>query len=128
MSFTDPEDIFKAVKKHIDELRLKKEGLPERTGKLNVTAFATACGVDRGRLYTNPKVKGLVDEAVKELGLKGIEPRELRADNEKANLERRITLLEERLSNLSAENCELRERLTQYRHIDEIVAQGKRIF
>jgi transposase-like protein len=118
----------------INNLRATGDSLPSRNGKVNVTAVAAALSlvlkrkVDRQSLYKNTRCKALLEDAVRELGLRGVESREDEADNEKVALERRVTRLENQNTELYAEVCALRERLAQYQYIDEtLIAQGKRV-
>jgi hypothetical protein len=119
---------------YINILRNTGSGFPSRNGKINVTAVAAALSlaanrnIDRQILYKNSLCKQLLDDAIKELGLRGIESRDDQADTEKVALERRVTKLENQNTELYAEVCALRERLAQYQYIDEtLIAQGKRV-
>ncbi|GFO53523.1 hypothetical protein GMSM_05300 [Geomonas sp. Red276] len=119
----------------INNLRENGKCLPSRNGKVNVTAVATALSqimkrnVDRQSLYNHPRSKVLLKDAVRELGLRGVESRDDQVDNEKVALERRVTSLENQNAELYAEVCALRQRLAQYQYIDEmLIAQGKRVF
>lgn len=114
---------------YLEGLRKAQKGLPNRSGKINVTAITVAAKLpDRQVLYKNPACKSLLEAAVKELGLSGMETRDDQADNEKVTLERRITRLEAQNSALYAENQELRSRLQQYHYIEEmLISQGKRV-
>lgn len=104
------------------------EALPARGGKVSVAAIATAAGIDRQVFYRNPRAKALLDAAVADKGLVGIEARAAgdRSDAEKA-LERQVRSLESRNAALMAENAELRARLRRFEHIEEMAVLGKRV-
>ena len=128
------EDNTNHLQVYIKNLRDSGHGFPNRNGKVNVTAVAAALSlvakrnIDRQSLYKNPKCKQILNDAVKELGLRGVETRDDQADSEKVALERRVTRLENQNTELYAEVCALRERLAQYQYIDEmLIAQGKRV-
>ncbi len=100
------------------------EALPARNGKLNVSAVAAACGFDRQILYKNRNARALIEAAVRAKGLTGIEeagvdgagndPREAMVPLSRLREEqRRVALLERRLSEMTARNAALRARLRQ---------------
>jgi hypothetical protein len=140
---TNPEDLsckekgddnIKYLKIYIEQLRAEGLGLPERNGKVNVTAVAAAVSliakrnIDRQTLYKNDGCRRLLEDAVRELGLRGMESRDEQSNNEKAALERQVTKLQELNMGLYAEVCELRERLRRYQDIDDmLIAQGRRV-
>jgi hypothetical protein len=109
-------------------MRLKAvgEGLPARAGKLNVTAIALACGFNREVLYQNPRCKGLLNEALKHLGL-GRETNVPAAnDDQRVRLERRINKLEQENAALYAEVLELRRKLKLFEHIEQHMVETGR--
>ena len=128
------EDNAKHLQDYIKNLRDSGHGFPSRNGKVNVTAVAAALSlvakrnIDRQSLYKNPTCKQILNDAVLELGIRGVETRDDQDDSENVALERRVTRLENQNTELYAEVCALRERLTQYQYIDEmLIAQGKRV-
>jgi hypothetical protein len=116
-----------ALRSYIEGLRTKGEGLPSRGGKLNISAVALACGFNREVIYQNPHCRALIQEAAKTIGLRGVECREEQVDAGNVRLERRITQLEQQNAALVAEVYELRRRLEQLRHIEEMLEEGKRV-
>lgn len=112
--------------------------LPSRGGKLNVSAVASACGFDRQVLYKNKTARAMIERAVRDKGLMGIEDStgdgagaasseamvpmaKLRAE------QRRVTLLEKRLSEMIARNAALRARLHRHAMVeDDLIAAGRR--
>mgnify|MGYP006427637049 CR=1 FL=1 len=117
------------LQRYLEALRETGEGLPSRAGKANMTAIALAAGLKREVFYQNPQCRHLVEAAVAELGLRGIEARGTSEEDPRAaQLERRLTSLEQRNAALVAENHELRRRLKQLEHIEEhIVSTGRRV-
>lgn len=116
-------------REYVDALRRYLDNicaLPARGGKLNVTAVAEASGVPRQSLYKNDECRALLEAAVETKGLVGIVER---AEGTGGNvvLERRLTALEQKNAALMAENHELRRQLRRYRHIDEMLEQGRRV-
>jgi hypothetical protein len=103
------------------------EALPERGGKVNTTAVAEACGFDRQTLYKNPNAKQVLEDAVKSKGLVGIKNRDEDTDPVRIVLERQVTELQQTNSSLMAEVHELRAKLKQYRHVEEIMEKGRRV-
>jgi hypothetical protein len=121
----------KKAQENIDALRAYLDGvnaLPAQGGKVSVAAVATAAGIDRQVLYRNPTAKALLDTAVSEKGLVGIEPRTAgdRSEAEKA-LERQVRTLEARNAALMAENADLRARVRKFEHIEQMTVEGKRV-
>lgn len=102
------------------------ECLPARNGKANLTAIAAGVGVDRQVLYKNPECSRLLEQALAQKGLAGLQARS-EADPEKLRLERRVTTLEQNNAALLAENYELRRQLQRLRHVEELLEQGKRV-
>jgi hypothetical protein len=122
------EEIVTAVKEYTKRLRDNVEPLPERSGKINVSAVAEACGFDRGRFYSNKEANDILDDYALEFGLRGIEVRDSQEDSEKLFLEQRVNELEKRIAAQFAEIEELRYQLAQYRHIENILVEGKRVY
>jgi hypothetical protein len=116
-----------ALKRYIEGLRSSGEGLPSRSGKLNISAVALACGFNREVIYQNPHCRALLQEAAKLIGLRGVECKEEQAEVGKVRLERRITQLEQQNAALVAEVFDLRRKLEQLRHIEEMFEEGKRV-
>jgi hypothetical protein len=103
------------------------EALPARHGKANMTAIALAAGLkDRQALYKNDKCREMLQEAIETKGLVGIEAA-TELDHEKVALERKITELQTKNDALYAEVHELRRQIKQYKHIEEMLEQGKRV-
>lgn len=102
------------------------DALPARGGKANMTAIAVASGVDRQALYKNPECRILLQDAIQNKGLVGIEDRP-EEDRERAALERKISDLQRKNDSLYAEVHELRRKLKEYQHIEEMLEQGKRV-
>jgi hypothetical protein len=121
----------KKAQENIDSLRAYLDSvnaLPAQGGKVSIAAVATAAGIDRQALYRNPTAKTLLDSAVFEKGLVGIEPRASgdRSEAEKA-LERQVRALEARNAALMAENADLRSRIRKFEHIEQMTVEGKRV-
>ena len=110
------------LKRYLDSI----PSLPARSGKVNMTAIAEASGVPRQSLYKNDDCRKMIEDAAIQKGLGGIEVRG-DDDGEKVRLERRIMSLEQSNASLLAETYELRRQLKKYRHIEEMMEQGKRI-
>lgn len=98
------------------------EALPARGGVANKAAVAQAAGIPRESLYTNPACSALLDEAIQTKGLAGA-----KKDDERAKLERRLSTLEQTNAALVAEVHELRRKLEQYRHIEAMLEEGRRV-
>lgn len=116
------QEYVEKLKKYLDSI----PALPARNGKMNTTAIAEASGVPRQSLYKNVDCRNMLDEVAATKGLGGIEGRG-DDDGEKVRLERRIMSLEQSNASLLAETYELRRQLKKYRHIEEMMEQGKRI-
>ncbi len=116
-----------ALRSYLEGLRAKGERLPSRGGKLNISAVALACGFNREVIYQNPHCRVLLQEAAKTIGLRGVECRDEQDEAGKVQLERRLTQLEQQNSSLVAEVFELRRKLDQLRHIEEMLEEGKRV-
>lgn len=114
------------------------EALPARNGKLNVSAVAAACGFDRQILYKNRNARALIERAVRTKGLIGIEeagvdgtgndpPEAMVPLSRLREEQRRVSLLERRLSEMTARNAALRARLRQQCLVEEqLIAAGRR--
>ncbi len=114
------------------------EALPARKGKLNVSAVAAACGFDRQILYKNRNARAMIEAAVEAKGLTGIEeagadstvndaPEAMVPLSRLREEQRRVALLERRLSEMTARNAALRARLRQQCLIEEhLIAAGRR--
>ncbi|WP_417431396.1 DUF6262 family protein [Kiloniella sp.] len=103
------------------------DAVPERSGKANISAIAEACGFQRQVLYKNPAAKELLEKAIAEKGLKGISKGEEGKDQERLLLDSKINRLEQSNAALNAEVFELRRKLEQYSHIEEMLERGKRV-
>lgn len=95
--------------------------LPARNGKINKSAVATAVGIPRESLYTNPACVELLDLAIKKKKLAH------HGDKETMKLERRVNELEQKNASLLGEVFELRRKIKRYRHIEAMLEQGQRI-
>lgn len=102
------------------------ETLPSRAGKANLSAIAVGAGLDRQVLYKNPECSRLLDQALVEKGLEGVQARG-EDDPDKLRLERRIMSLEQSKEALLAEVYDLRRKLLLLRHVEEMLEQGKRV-
>jgi len=103
------------------------DAVPARGGKANVSAIAEACGFGRSALYQNPDAKKVLEDAVATKGLKGVEARPDKGDQEKLVLENKIASLESKNAALFAECIELRRRVKQLHHVEIAMMQGKRV-
>jgi len=104
------------------------DALPARGGQVNVTAVAVAAGIDRQVVYKNPECRRLLEEAVTDKGLRGIEERPVQIlDEDRVRLERRVSELERANAALVAENAELRAKLRRYGHIDAHLIETGRL-
>ena len=114
-----------ALKRYLDATNV----LPARGGKVNLSAVALGAGFDRQVLYKNPMCARLLEQAVKDKGIIGVETREdAEADAQKLALERRLSQLERMNITLMAENEALRERVKRLEHIERhVVATGRMV-
>ena len=103
------------------------EAVPARAGKAHVSAIAEAVGLDRQVFYKNPTARQLLEDAVAQKGLRGIDAREEQGDVQRAILEQKITELEQKNSALMEENWELRRQITKLRHVETLMEEGKRV-
>jgi hypothetical protein len=100
--------------------------LPSKSGKVNVSAVALACGFDRAVLYQNPAARSILQEAAIRLGLDAqIAVRDSTAVDRR---DQRILQLEQENATLKAEVFEIRRALRRLEHIEELMVEtGKRI-
>lgn len=141
MSARSPIDLAREYEARLEHYLAHVEALPSRAGKVNVSAIAAACGFDRQILYKNDTARTMLDQAVREKGLIGIEaPGAAGADNDVqpglrdmvplAKLreeQQRCANLEKRVSELTARNAELGARLRRQSLVeDELIAHGRR--
>jgi AcrR family transcriptional regulator len=116
-----------ALETYLQGLRDEGKGLPARGGKVSTSAIALAAGVDRQSLYKNPHCRALLEAAAQEMGLAGIEARDVAQSKDDAK-DRRIQTLEAQLASLTAEVHGLRAKLAQYGHIEaHMAATGRRV-
>lgn len=114
------------VRAYLDGLAAKGQPLPAREGKLNVSAVAVAAGVDRQVLYKNPAAKAAIEEAASRLGLDAIEARPEAAVRDQRD--QRIQRLEQENAALRAEAIELRRRVRQLQHVEDMMIEtGRRV-
>lgn len=115
------------LQRYLADLENEGRKLPERGGRVNISAIALACGFDRQVLYKNPAAKQLLDGAVQRLGLvetDGDEKPVIRSDRR----DQRILTLEQQNASLRAENAGLREKLRRLEHVEEIMIDtGRRV-
>lgn len=131
-------DMAREYEARLEHYLAHVEVLPARNGKLNVSAVAAACGFDRQILYKNRNARSLIEAAVHAKGLTGIEdagadstgndpPEAMVALTRLREEQRRVALLERRLSEMTARNAALRARLRQQCLIeDHLIAAGRR--
>ena len=102
--------------------------LPARSGKVCAAAVAEACGFDRQVLYKNPRARALLERAVEEKGLVGIEAREATQSDAKVQaMEGRVKMLETRNAALQAEVASLRAKLKRLEHVERVMESGRRV-
>lgn len=119
------------LRSYLDDLAEKRLRLPERQGRVNVSAVALACGFDRQVLYKNPAAKGMLAEAEAALGLDrgggGSQDEDekptVRSPDQR---DRRIHKLEQENAALRAEVVGLRERLRRVRHVEQHMTETGR--
>lgn len=127
------------LQEHLAALEASGRALPERGGKVNVSAVALACGFDRNVLYTNQAAKALLEAAVARMGLErpdqvrrgpmpddpgGPDPRDRRI----LQLEQANAVLKAENGALRAERNGLQERLRRFGHIEaHMVETGRRV-
>lgn len=127
-----------SLRVYIEALEADGRRLPERGGKVNMSAIAIACGFDRNVLYTNAQAAHALEEAVARLGLE-LPSQEHAAPRTIADAadhrDRRILQLEQANASLKAENGALRaernalrDRLRRFEHIEaHMVETGRRV-
>lgn len=115
---------------YLQALAENGQPLPERNGKVNVSAIAIACRFDRQVLYKNPAAKALLDEAVERLGFVARQPRQEGEPEQREHdpRDRRIHKLEQENASLRAELVGLRDRLRRLQHVEaHMVESGRRV-
>ncbi|BDU71420.1 DUF6262 family protein [Mesoterricola silvestris] len=116
-----------ALETYIQRLKAEGKGLPGRNGKISASAIALAACVDRQSLYKNPHCRAMLEAAAQEMGLAGIEARDMPLAKDDGK-DQRIQTLETQVASLTAEVHGLRARLAQYGHIEaHMVATGQRV-
>ena len=120
-------ETVESLSAYLASLRREGKGLPGRSGKVSVSAIALAAGVDRQALYKNPNCRALLEQAAQEMGLAGIEPRDVATPKDDGK-DQRIQALEARVAALTAEVHGLRRQLAQFGHIEaHLTATGRRV-
>lgn len=120
-------DNVEKLRRYLRQRADEKRHLPERNGRVNVSAIAMDCGFDRQVLYKNPGAKRLLAEAVAELGIDAPEPAEAASEIPKADRrDRRIQRLEQENAALRAELTELREQTRRLQHVETHVVETGR--
>jgi hypothetical protein len=116
-----------ALEIYLQGLRAEGKGLPSRNGKVSASAIALATGMDRQSLYKNPHCRALLELAAQEMGLAGIEARDVPQAKDDGK-DQRIQALEAKVASLTAEVHGLRRQLGQFKHIEaHLVATGRRV-
>lgn len=115
------------LRRYLEALAEQAQPLPQRNGRVNVSAIALACGFDRQVLYKNPGAKALLASAVTDLGLAGenvggADPEHAAPDQR----DRRIQRLEQENAALRAEAAGLREKLRRLEHVEEHMSETGR--
>lgn len=120
-------EYVKLLSNYLDALRAESKGLPSRKGKVSTSAIALASGVDVQSLYKNPQCRAMLEAAASEMGLAGIEVRDVAVPKEDGK-DQRIQILEAQVASLTAEVHGLRRQLAQFGHIEaHMVATGRRV-
>jgi hypothetical protein len=127
---------------YVKSLKERGEPLPTKLdGQINLSKIAADSGIgDRGRLYTNDRVRSLLEQAEAELPRPQLaEPQEGKDGGSKAaatdaalqRTERRLHRLEQQNAALVAENAELRRQNIELRlqlgREDMMIETGRRI-
>jgi cell division protein FtsB len=121
------QESFAALDAYIQGLKAEGKGLPARDGKVSKSAVALAAGLDRQSLYKNPNCRAMLEAAAQEMGLVGIEARDVPLTKDDGK-DQRIQTLEARVAALTAEVHGLRRQLTQFGHIEaHLTATGRRV-
>jgi len=116
-----------ALGTYLQGLRAEGKGLPSRNGRVSASAIALAAGVDRQSLYKNPHCRSLLEAAAQEMGLAGIEVRDVPLPKDDGK-DLRIQTLENQVASLTAEVHGLRRQLAQFSHIEaHMTATGRRV-
>jgi AcrR family transcriptional regulator len=116
-----------ALETYLQALRAEGQGLPAKGGKVSTSAIALAAGVDRQSLYKNPTCRALLEAAAQEMGLAGIEAKNVAIAKDDGK-DQRIQTLEARVAALTAEVHGLRRQLAQFGHIEaHLTATGRRV-
>jgi hypothetical protein len=126
--------------RYLDSLKAEGKQLPlKKDGQINLSKVALDSGIgDRGRLYTNERIRTLLDGATNALhsslpaNSEVIPVQERSPSNKQAKLlERRVNKLEQQNAALVAENAELRRQLKALRlqmgREDMSIETGRRI-
>ena len=112
---------------YLDALRTQGKGLPSRGGKISTSAIALAAGIEKQSLYKNPHCRALLEAAVQDMGLAGIEARDVSLTKDDGK-DQQIQALEAKVASLTAEVHGLRAKLAQFSHIDShVIATGRRV-
>lgn len=131
------EENIAKFERYLATLQASGKSLPLRKdGQVNVTQVASDSGLgDRGRIYTNDRIRALLEEALRSMNVAPTpaaetEQKLTKPKQEKA-LERRVHLLEQQNAALVAENAELRRQLKALRlqigREDMMIESGRRI-
>jgi hypothetical protein len=137
MTKLSPNDLAREYVARLENYLAGIDTLPARAGKVNVSAVAEACGFDRQILYKNQTAKALLEKAVKDKGLAGIETREsskteihgepMVPATKLREEQRRSAMLERRLSEMTARNADLSTKIRRLQQIeDTLILQGRR--
>ncbi len=126
------------LRRYLEALQAGGQRLPQRGGKVNLSAISIACGFDRNVLYTNAQAIQVLEEAVAQLGLElpaqehapprgGYDSPDHR-DRRILQLEQANTSLKAENGSLRAERNSLRDRLRRLEHIEaHMVETGRRV-
>lgn len=127
------------LRAYLDALGAEGRRLPERGGRVNLSAVALSCGFDRQVLYANPGARTLLEDAVGRLGLDLPDQPRTAADPAAPGAadprDRRIHRLEQTNTELKAENTalraernRLRAEVERLRHVEaHMVETGRRV-
>jgi hypothetical protein len=117
------EENAEKLRKYLDSVK----ELPVWQGEINLTAIAREAGLkDRQPLYDNEKCVELLEQAKETKGRRHIEV-STEHDPDRVRLERENKDLREKNESLYAEVHELRREIVKFKHIEEMLAQGKRV-
>jgi len=116
-----------ALDRYLESLRQAGSGIPAKNGKVSYAAVALASGVSLQNLYKNPQCRERIELAAQDIGLVGIEARNIGAPKDDGK-DYRIQCLEAKVAALTGEVYGLRRQLAQYGHLEaHIVATGRRV-